>query len=181
MTRDEHLCYFARLHILEKLLSTNDKLLLSALFIDIVHIYFVLIQSKIDFDVNTLSYDTIINSSDVNIKKLNKLFSKRRLIGLLAWIKKIYFFEHTIISKYNDLNAVFSNKDLTLSVQKDNLICFFKIERGLFAYLSYSVDSEIFLVQDEILFKPATLNIFVSNLSDYYFMNKDLLKMVFYS
>jgi len=179
MTRNEHLAYLTRLHILKQLLTEDQKQLLSGMYQDLLIVYFTLVVSKIEFDVKNLSYDLIASSSDSSVKQLTKFFYKKELIGLIGWLQKIYSFDHVITSNYKTFPATFSNRDLIFSISRDNLTCFFVIDKSLVRYVSYSIDGVNHTIDDNILFKLNTLNDFVNNMPEYYHLDKSLLEMIF--
>lgn len=179
MTRTEHVNYFCRLHILKKLLSVDKIKSHSDMYDEIILIYWVLLNSKVSFNIDDLNYDFFNYSGYPEIKNLLNCFPKEYFLGLIKNIQKIYYSNHTVNSYLNNNPTTFSNQDLTLSIKKGDLTCFFIIYKSLIRYTSYSVGLQHYSIDDMILFTQSEFDTFIKNMSEYHSLDKDVLNMIF--
>lgn len=180
MNIEEHLTFRTRLYILEKILTQKQKLYMNHLFDFIFFLSDFLLENKIEFNINTISYSDLVSLKHKKLNSFLKIYSKKEITSFLSYFKKIYNFDHIINSKYNEIEATFSNKDLTLIINKKNIITKFKIEQSLIRYQSYIVNDIEYLIEENILFKIETFEKFINNIEKQFNIEKKILKMIFY-
>lgn len=180
MNIEEHLTFRTRLYILEKILTPKQRLYMNHVFDFIFFLSDLLLENKIEFNINTISYSDLVSLKNKQLNSFLKVYSKKEIIGILSYLKKIYNFDNVINSKYNEIEATFSNKNLTLIINKNNIVTKFKIEKSLLRYHSYIVNGTEFLIEENILFKIETFEKFINNIEDQFKLEKKILKMIFY-
>jgi hypothetical protein len=180
LTRQEHLTFFLRLHILGSLVDGYHTIDLTGLYVDLIKLYALLLENDFDFDIETVTYEELIMFENNLSKKVVKPLHKRSVVGLLIWLKKIYAFNHTVESVYKGKAVIFSNADNSLIVNHNNISATFVIDGNLLRYISYSVDEEDYEVKETILFKLSTFDRFLANIDEYYACQKSILEMALY-
>lgn len=179
MNKQDHLTFFSRLRILEKI-DTIHPIDISGLYIDLLFLYSKLIENNFVFDVKTVTYEDLIEFEKYFPNKVVKPLNKSSVQARLIWLKKIYAFEHDVKSDYEGKPALFSNSDLSLIVTDDNISVKVFIDGNLLRYHSYSVDGVEYQIEDSILMKHSTFSRFISNIVEYHACEKSVLKMALY-
>lgn len=179
MNQEQRLAFFMKLHILKKLLNENQKSAMEPLFAGLLYFYNDLLLNNIEFDIKYLSYDFLLNSHNSNMLTSLSRFKKRQILGFIDWMKRIYVFDHNVYSEYDNNKAFFSNKDSTLSITKGDITVNFSIQGDLLRYDSYIINNNEHSITEIILFQLETFENFISNLEEYYHLDKCLLSMIF--
>lgn len=179
MNKHDHLTFFSRLRILEKI-DISHSIDISGLYIDLLFLYSKLIDNNFIFDIKTVTYEDFIEFEKGFPSKVIKPLNKRSVQGLLIWLKKIYAFEHDIESNYDGKPVLFSNSDLSLISRQDNISVKFFIDGNLLRYHSYSIDGIEYDIAESILMKHSTFSRFISNILEYHACEKSVLKMALY-
>lgn len=180
MTRQEHLTFLLRLHILGGLVDSYHTIDLTGLYVDLIKLYSLLIENDFEFDLETVTYEDLIMFEHNFSKKVVEPLHKLSVVGLLIWLKKIYAFNHTIKTSYKGKSVIFSNADNSLIVNHKNISATFIIDENLLRYISYSVDEVEYEIKENILFKLSTFDRFLANIDEYHACEKSVLTMALY-
>lgn len=180
LNKNDHLTFFSRLRILDKMVDSNYPVDIRGMYVDLLFLYYRLFENNFVFDIETVTYEYLIDFEKDFPSKVIKPLNKRSVKGLLIWLKKIYAFEHDVKSNYEEKPALFSNSELSLVIYDDNISVKFFIDRDLLRYHSYSIDGIEYQIEESILMKHSTFSRFIVNLHEYHACEKEVLRMVLY-
>lgn len=175
--KKEYFNIYVKLHFAR--LMTNDHLGLDIYYRQSLFLILILIDKNLLINPNSINIDSL---KRLNNSAINDWMYKYWTDGISKTcnlIRKAVTADNSFDYIHNGHWATFSNRHLTLRVHNKNLIINFKAKNGNLVYESYILNGHKVMIEDEILFDLSSVDNFIDNMDELYFLDKNLFSMVF--